>query len=34
MTGEELVELMMSMSSTANATFEGNLQSLGYVDFR
>lgn len=33
MTGEELVELMMSMSSTANATFEGNLQSLGYVDF-
>lgn len=33
MDGEELMELMMSMSSEENATRDGNLQTLGYVDF-
>lgn len=33
MDGEELSELMMSMRSTENATYENNLQTLGYVDF-
>ena len=33
MSGEELMELLMSMSSTESATYEGNLQTLGYVDF-
>ena len=33
MSGEELTELMMSMSSTENATYENNLRTLGYVDF-
>ena len=33
MTGEELTELMMSMNRAASATYESNLQSLGYVDF-
>lgn len=33
MSGEELVELMMSMNSTENATYENNLKTLGYVDF-
>ena len=33
MSGEELAELMMSMSSAENATYENNLRTLGYVDF-
>ncbi len=33
MTGDELVELMMSMSSAESATYENNLKNLGYVDF-
>lgn len=33
MTGEELGELLMSMSATENATYENNLKDLGYVDF-
>ena len=33
MSGEELAELMMSMNSTENATYENNLKTLGYVDF-
>ena len=33
MSGEELAELMMSMSSSENATYENNLRTLGYVDF-
>ena len=33
MDGDDLAELMMSMSSTENATYENNLRSLGYVDF-
>ena len=33
MDGEELAELFMSMGSTQDATYEGNLKSLGYVDF-
>lgn len=33
MTGEELAELMMSMSYRENASCDGNLQKLGYVDF-
>jgi putative ABC transport system permease protein len=33
MTGEELTELMMSMNQAASATYESNLQALGYVDF-
>lgn len=31
---EELLELMLSMDSAKNATYENNLKSLGYVDFR
>lgn len=33
MSGEELAELMMSMNSTENATYENNLRTLGYVEF-
>lgn len=33
MNGDELAELMSSMSAADNATFEGNLKKLGYVDF-
>lgn len=33
MDAEELMELLMSMNSSQNASYEGNLQSLGYVDF-
>ena len=33
MDGDELAELMMSLSSTENATYENNLRTLGYVDF-
>ena len=33
MSGEELTELMMSMSYSENAFYDGNLQTLGYVDF-
>ncbi len=33
MDGDDLTELMMSMNSTANATYENNLRTLGYVDF-
>lgn len=33
MTGEELAELMMSMSYSEDASYSGNLQKLGYVDF-
>lgn len=33
MSEEELTELLMSMSSRENASYEGNLQKLGYVDF-
>ena len=33
MTGEELAELMMSMGSAENASYDNNLQKLGYVDF-
>ena len=33
MSGDELAELMMSMNSTENATYENNLRTLGYVDF-
>ena len=33
MTGEELTELMMSMSYGQQASYSGNLQTLGYVDF-
>ncbi len=33
MTGDELAELMMSMSYGKNASYDGNLQKLGYVDF-
>ena len=33
MDGEEMSELFMSMSSTQDATYEGNLRNLGYVDF-
>ena len=33
MTGEELAELMMSMSSGDSASCENNLRNLGYVDF-
>ena len=33
MTGEELAELMMSMSSSDSASYENNLKELGYVDF-
>ena len=30
---EELTELMMSMQSTGEASYDGNLRTLGYVDF-
>lgn len=33
MNGDELAELFMSMSATEDATYESNLQNLGYVDF-
>ena len=33
MTGEDLTELMMSMSSGQDASYDGNLITLGYVDF-
>ena len=33
MDGEEMAELFMSMNSTQDATYEGNLRNLGYVDF-
>lgn len=33
MDGDELTELMMSMSGSESATAESNLRSLGYVDF-
>ena len=33
MDAQELSELLMAMNSTGSATYEGNLQSLGYVDF-
>ena len=33
MDAEELMELLMSMNSTENASYESNLQTLGYVDF-
>ena len=33
MSEEELSELMMSMQSTGEASYDSNLRSLGYVDF-
>ena len=33
MDGDEMAELFMSMNSTQDATYEGNLRNLGYVDF-
>lgn len=33
MSGQEFAELMMSMNSAESASYEGNLRSLGYVDF-
>lgn len=33
MNGEELAQLLTSMSSAQNASYDGNLQKLGYVDF-
>ncbi|WP_455055500.1 ATP-binding cassette domain-containing protein [Merdimonas faecis] len=33
MTGDQLTELMMSMNSSDSASYEGNLSTLGYVDF-
>lgn len=33
MTGDEFMELMMSMNSGENASYDSNLTSLGYVDF-
>ena len=33
MDGDEMAELFMSMNSTQDATYEGNLKNLGYVDF-
>lgn len=33
MTGEEFMELMMSMSSGKSASLDNNLRTLGYVDF-
>lgn len=33
MSGEELAELMMSMDSGQNATYENNLRTLGYINF-
>ncbi|MBM6750429.1 ABC transporter ATP-binding protein/permease [Mediterraneibacter glycyrrhizinilyticus] len=33
MDADDLTELMMSMSTAENATYENNLRTLGYVDF-
>lgn len=33
MTEDDLTELMMSMSGTVSATYDSNLQKLGYADF-
>ncbi len=33
MTEDDLTELMMSMSNTQSASYDGNLQKLGYVNF-
>ena len=33
MSGEDLAELMMSMDSGQNATYENNLRTLGYINF-
>ena len=33
MTEDDLTELMMSMSGTSSATYDSNLQKLGYADF-
>lgn len=33
MTEDDLVELMMSMSGKGLASYDSNLQKLGYVDF-
>jgi len=33
MNGDEMAELFMSMSASQDATYEGNLRNLGYVDF-
>ena len=33
MSGEQFAELMMSMGSAQNATYENNLSTFGYVDF-
>lgn len=33
MSGEQFAELMMSMGSAQNATYENNLSAFGYVDF-
>ena len=33
MSGDELMELLMSMGSSASTTYENNLQTLGYADF-
>ena len=33
MTGDDLTELMMSMSGTQSASYDNNLQQLGYADF-
>ncbi len=33
MDAEDLMELMMSLSSSDSASYDGNLQKLGYVDF-
>ncbi len=33
MDGDELMELLMSMSSSQEATYSNNLQTLGYADF-
>ncbi len=33
MDGEDLIELMMSLNSAASATYDGNLSTLGCVDF-
>ena len=33
MTGDDLAELLASMNTAENASYEGNLKKLGYVDF-
>ena len=33
MSGDELMELLMSMGSSASTTYESNLQTLGYAEF-